>query len=43
MDRGHEYLFRPSGKIIGLSIAASSSRSAIVRAWASVSRAAPCT
>ena len=34
---------RPSGRIIGLSMAASSSRSAIVRAWASVSSAAPCT
>ena len=34
---------RPSGRIIGLSMAASSSRSAIVRAWAMVSRAAPCT
>ncbi|CAB4574507.1 unannotated protein [freshwater metagenome] len=34
---------RPSGRIIGLSIAASNSRSAIVRAWATVSSAAPCT
>lgn len=34
---------RPSGRIIGLSMAAASSRSAIVRAYAIVSIAAPCT
>jgi hypothetical protein len=34
---------RPSGRIIGLSIAASSSRSASERANTIVSRAAPCT